>query len=130
MLYVARRLDPRSVLGIYVEKFLVRLPRWQTWLQNVYGSSANTGLSGNAAHSKCMSLTPLDNIENAIAKQLKESEVITTRMFRTAYYAAKEDRPYSDYETLLQLQKLNGLDTGITLQSRYSGNGIIAHIAK
>jgi hypothetical protein len=85
----------------------------------------------SASHIKCMdtSVSSQPDIATAILGHEKEHERITTILFRTAYYIAKQDRPYSDYEPLIQLQQLNGIDTGITLHSRYSGSLIIAHIA-
>src|SRR5690606_931402 len=53
----------------------------------------------------------------------------TIRIFNTVYYLAKENRPFSDMENLVQLQKLNGLDMGLILHSRLSATHIVALIA-
>lgn len=54
----------------------------------------------------------------------------TQYIFRTAYYLAKNNRPYSDHSKLVELQQLNGINLGTTLHSRYSSTTIITHIAK
>jgi uncharacterized protein YpiB (UPF0302 family) len=50
-------------------------------------------------------------------------------VFNTKYYFIKNGRPFTDHEHLIQLQKKNSLDIGITLHSRYSATEIIKHIA-
>ena len=44
----------------------------------------------------------------------------TERCIRTAYHIAYNDRPYTDYETLVSLQLTNGLEIVRTLQSMWS----------
>lgn len=51
------------------------------------------------------------------------------KLFRTAYYIAKKNRPFSDYEDLINLQQTNGVNLGKILHSRYSATNIINHIA-
>jgi hypothetical protein len=41
----------------------------------------------------------------------------------------KNDRPFTDHEDSIRLQKKNCLDIGIILHSRYSATEIIKHIA-
>lgn len=71
--------------------------------------------------------------ENVFPKQLEKSAFIknesTTLIFRTAYYIAKYNRPFNDHNSLLQLQKLNGIKIGTTLHSRFSSTNIIDHIS-
>lgn len=50
-------------------------------------------------------------------------------MFRTAYYIAKKDRPYSDHPDLISLQEINGLNLGRILHSNVTCSDIIDHIA-
>ncbi|CAB4020546.1 Hypothetical predicted protein, partial [Paramuricea clavata] len=47
----------------------------------------------------------------------------------TAYYVAKENRPYSDYENLVKLQQKNGISLGVTLHSRWLCTEMIDIIA-
>lgn len=63
--------------------------------------------------------------ENNAYKIYKSTETI----FRTAYFIAKNNRPYDDHFKLLELQKLNGIGIGTTLHSRFSSANIISHIA-
>jgi hypothetical protein len=62
----------------------------------------------------------------------KQSEIYfesTKRVFRTAYHIAKSNRPFTDQEALIKLQKANGLDMGQSLYSRKSGKKIIQSIS-
>ncbi|KAL5234751.1 hypothetical protein ACI65C_002161 [Semiaphis heraclei] len=52
------------------------------------------------------------------------------RIFQTAYCLAKHHRPFLQFEELIQLQKLNGLDMGSTLHSRITATRIVNVIAK
>lgn len=52
----------------------------------------------------------------------------TCAIFRSVYYLAHNDRPFSDNYGLLELQRENGIDTGIGLHSRYSAAQITDHI--
>jgi len=85
----------------------------------------------SAAHARCMelSLAPKKDIRDALSEMGKEQEVVTAKLFRTSYYIAKRDRPFDDYESLLQLQQLNGINSGLTLQSRFSATAMVSHIA-
>jgi hypothetical protein len=53
----------------------------------------------------------------------------TSNVFRTAYYVAKSDRPYSDHPDLIDLQRLNGAKVGRVLHSRVTCVDIIEHVA-
>lgn len=53
----------------------------------------------------------------------------TEYIFRTAYYIAKNLRPYSDMPKLIDLQTKNSLDMGRILQSDKSCANIINHIS-
>ena len=55
---------------------------------------------------------------------------MTKKVFTTAYYLAKNDRPFTDHQELLELQEANGLSLGHGLKSRYSATEIVQHIAK
>jgi hypothetical protein len=50
-------------------------------------------------------------------------------MFRTAYYLAKNNRPYSDQLDLVELQQINGSSCGLSLHSRYSAMQIVGHVS-
>lgn len=54
----------------------------------------------------------------------------TNAVFRTAYYLAKMNRPFSDHDDLIELQEKNGVNMGTSLHSRFSSTKIVEHIAK
>ncbi|XP_070822086.1 E3 SUMO-protein ligase KIAA1586-like [Chaetodon trifascialis] len=54
----------------------------------------------------------------------------TDAVFRTAYYLAKMNRPFTDHYDLIELQQKNGVNMGTNLHSRYSSTAIVQHIAK
>ena len=49
---------------------------------------------------------------------MAQYKAVTEKCLRTAYFVAKEDRPYTDYEAMLDLQERNGIEIGITLHSK------------
>ena len=71
----------------------------------------------------------LSSLEKHMDKSNKIELVSTQRIFRTAYYLAKNNRPYSDHSDLIELQEINGIDLGLRLHSRQSATTIIDHVA-
>lgn len=69
-------------------------------------------------------------LPNVIAKQASFVDDETRRIFRTVYYQAKSNRPFSDLTELVKLQRLNGLKMGKILHSRYSAKEIVNVIAE
>ena len=51
------------------------------------------------------------------------------KLFRTAYYIAKEERLFTDFPSLLQLQNLNGLSLGETYQNDKAALEFISQIS-
>ena len=85
------------------------------------------------AHAKARDIlikSKSENLKKCVDVQLQHNVETTVKLFNTAYYLAIKTRPYADYNSLLELQKINGLDMGICLQSRTSATNIIDHIAK
>lgn len=66
-------------------------------------------------------------IENAMEAMTDSYMKETEAVFRTAYHLAKKNRPFSDHESLIELQELNGVNMGSILHSRYSATQIIQH---
>lgn len=54
----------------------------------------------------------------------------TDAVFRTAYYIAKMNRPFTDHDNLIELQEKNGVNLGTSLHSRYSCTKIVEHVAR
>ena len=61
--------------------------------------------------------------------QLQEELESTKNVFRTAYYCAKENKPFSDFEGLIDLNIANSADMGRILHSRKVCTDIINHIS-
>ena len=53
----------------------------------------------------------------------------TVRVFRTAYYVAKNSKPFTDFEKLINLQQAYSLDMGRVLHSKTVAVNIIEHIS-
>ncbi|KAL4121579.1 hypothetical protein QTP88_014066 [Uroleucon formosanum] len=75
------------------------------------------------AHSK------QETFELQVLKTTKLQFKTTEKIFRTAYFIAKNQRPYIDLPKLVDLQVLNGTSMGRVLQSNKSCATIIDHIA-
>jgi len=58
-----------------------------------------------------------DVFKEVIINQQNEDFSATCNVFRTAYFVAKNDRPYVDHPQLIDLQQLNGPDVGCLLHS-------------
>lgn len=54
----------------------------------------------------------------------------TAKLMRTAYYVAKDNRPFIAYYELCCLQEANGVNLGIGLHSRYSVTGLVECISE
>ncbi|KAK0133589.1 E3 SUMO-protein ligase KIAA1586 [Merluccius polli] len=67
------------------------------------------------------------NMVNALSETVFAE---TDSVFRTAYYLAKMSRPFTDHQSLIELQGKNGANMGTNLHSRYSSTKIVEHIAK
>lgn len=50
------------------------------------------------------------------------------RVFRTAYYVAKSNKPFTDFESMIDLQHANSADLGRVLQSKTVYVDIIDHM--
>lgn len=71
-----------------------------------------------------------EQLSSTLARNAQEASATTARVFRTAYYIAKHNRPYSDHPDLLDLQGANGIDVGRVLQSNVTCTEIIDCIAE
>ncbi|CAH2222470.1 Hypothetical predicted protein [Pelobates cultripes] len=68
-------------------------------------------------------------LQSNIAEQQKHKFASTTKVFRTAYFCAKKNRPFTDFRDLISLQVANGADLGCILHSEYTAAQIIDCIA-
>ena len=72
----------------------------------------------------------VDPLGKASSKAQSRSKELTKECLRTAYYVAHKNKPFSDYESLVELQELNGVDLGATLHSRDTCSRMISTITK
>lgn len=68
-------------------------------------------------------------LREKFSSEYREMYSATTHVFRTAYYIAMNNRPYTDHPSLLNLQAANGVDIGRVLHSNVICSDIIDHIA-
>jgi len=71
-----------------------------------------------------------DELKANVVSQQEEQYRATCNVFRTAYYIAKNNRPYTDHSGLIDLQRLNGVDVGRLLHSPTTCVDIVDHIAE
>lgn len=71
-----------------------------------------------------------EQIKVAISFQRKEEQIVTERIFRTAYHLAKQNKAFYEFEKNINLQILNGLDMGKILHSNVSAMNIVNHISQ
>lgn len=53
----------------------------------------------------------------------------TAKVFRTAYYVAKNNKPFTDFETLIDLQHANSADSRHVLHSKTVCVDVIDHVS-
>ena len=70
-----------------------------------------------------------ETFELQVLKTTKLQFETTKKIFCTAYFIAKNQRPYVDMPKLVDLQVLNGISMGKVLQTDKSCASIIDHIA-
>lgn len=84
------------------------------------------------AHKQCVQISK-NKCKKEVVKALDnlkvEADETTKRIFRTAYYIAKNNRPFSDHESLVELQTLNNAKLGLLLHGRNTATTIIDDIA-
>ncbi|XP_076829399.1 E3 SUMO-protein ligase KIAA1586-like [Brachyhypopomus gauderio] len=102
---------------------------WKKFSVTYYGNSQQSKLASLRKkinrHKGSTSHTIANKIYNKADEQAIETHVDTInrafidkteKVFRSAYFLAKQDRPYSDHPHLIELQELNGVDLGIGLR--------------
>lgn len=78
---------------------------------------------------KVQAVAKCNILPETVIEQQKEVLATTCCIFRTAYYVAKNDRPYLDHPELIDLQRTNGCNIGRILHSPTVCTDIIDHIA-
>lgn len=130
-------------LGAYKKEHVALSHEWRSYKVCFYGSNRPNQLKSlrkkiiehkqSKAHQTAQTIVDKSN-KNSMAQNIdsmNQAQLDSTKaVFRSAYFIAQNDRPYSDHFGLVELQKLNGVDVGIGLHSRYSAVEIIDHISK
>lgn len=86
----------------------------------------------SAAHKevvKILETAKKDTLVNMNAKSQDFAFETTARVFRTAYYVAKYNKPFTDFESLIDLQETNSINMGRVLHSKTVCVDIVDHVA-
>ncbi|XP_022907289.2 E3 SUMO-protein ligase KIAA1586-like [Onthophagus taurus] len=131
-----------STLGAEKTKGLKISEEWVLGTVTAYGNSKKDQQSslrkkmflhrGSPAHSlaeKILNEAKNDKMKKAVASMHQEQQIVTERIFRTAYKQAKLNRPFFEFETEIDLQIINGLDMGRILHSNVACSNIVHHIS-
>lgn len=118
----------------------------KSWANNDVRCNGNTKASRQASlrkkmtehfmsgsHLKCLKIvqqSEKQNMRNLLTNLMKKEVETTTKIFNTIYSLVKRNRPMSDIDAMLQLQKINNVEFGSCLQSRFTAIRIVEHIAK
>ncbi len=68
-------------------------------------------------------------IDSQVVASNRALEISTGKVFSTAYYLAKQNRPFDDHPDLVELQNKNGANLGNSLHSRQSSTRIINFVS-
>ena len=115
---------------------------WQNCLVGPYGNTTAKQMKSLRKKINEHSVSQSHKIAESILKKQQdktletsflrtESEILesTFSVFRTAYYVAKSNRPYTDHPKLIDLQMLNGVNVGRVLHSNVTCTEIINFIS-
>uniref|UniRef100_A0A3P9IIB3 DUF4371 domain-containing protein n=1 Tax=Oryzias latipes TaxID=8090 RepID=A0A3P9IIB3_ORYLA len=86
----------------------------------------------SAAHKevvKILETAKKDTLVNMNTKSQDFAFETTARVFRTAYYVAKYNKPFTDFESLIDLQETNSINMGRVLHSKTACVDIVDHVA-
>lgn len=78
---------------------------------------------------KILETAKKDRLLNMNANSQESAFESTAKVFRTAYDVAKNNRPYTDFESMIDLQKANSCDLGRVLHSKTVCVDIIDHVS-
>ena len=94
---------------------------------HVKSSMHDRAVSAKAAHDRKLKNEPSD-IEKGFQKMDLSTSLKMTKLFRTAYYIAQSERPFSDFPALVELQDMNGLSLGDTYHTDKAARNLVEHI--
>ncbi|KAJ8252839.1 hypothetical protein GJAV_G00206160 [Gymnothorax javanicus] len=129
-------------LGVKASRGVNIAIQWADGKIAPYGSSRETQLTslrkkihehGNSkAHNevtKILETAKKDALINMNTRSQAATFESTAKVFRTAYYVAENGKPFTDFESLVDLQVANSVDLGRVLHSKTICVDIIEHIS-
>jgi len=129
-------------LGMRASRGVIISARWAEGNVTSCGSTRQTQLSSlrkklhehkdSQAHKEAINIlesAKKDVLLNLNAQSEQAVFQSTARVFKTAYYVAKNNKPFTDFESLIDLQEGNSLDMGRVLHSKTVAFYIIDHVS-
>ncbi|XP_023820933.1 E3 SUMO-protein ligase KIAA1586-like isoform X1 [Oryzias latipes] len=129
-------------LGVASSRGVNIAPNWVAGKICPSGHTRNVQLSSlrkkihehknSAAHKevvKILETAKKDTLVNMNTKSQDFAFETTARVFRTAYYVAKYNKPFTDFESLIDLQETNLINMGRVLHSKTVCVDIVDHVA-
>ena len=129
-------------LGMRASRRVVTSARWAEGNVTFYGNTREDLLSSlrkkihedkdSQAHKEAINILETakkDVLLNLNAQSEQAVFQSTARVFRTAYYVAKNNKPFTDLESFIDLQEGNSLDMGRVLHSKTVAIDIIDHVS-
>ncbi|KAJ4924371.1 hypothetical protein JOQ06_000611 [Pogonophryne albipinna] len=86
----------------------------------------------SAAHNEAVKILQTANKDILLNMNASSQESVfesTAKVFMTAYYVAKNNKPFTDFESLIDLQQANSADLGRVLHSKTVCVDIIEHVS-
>jgi len=129
-------------LGMRASRGVSILARWAEGNVTSCGSTREAQLSSlrkkihehknSQAHEEAINILETakkDALLNLNAQSEQAVFQSTARVFRTAYYVAKNNKPFTDFESVIDLQEGNSLDMGRVLHSKTVAVDIVDHVS-
>ena len=129
-------------LGVRASRGVNISTQWADGNVTFYGSTRTVQLSSlrkkicehrnSKAHQDAINILETakkDVLLNLNAQSEQSAFQSTALVFRTAYYVAKNSKPFTDFEKLINLQQANSIDMGRVLHSKTVAVDIIEHIS-
>ncbi len=88
--------------------------------------------ASSAAHLEAVRVKEVaaKNVMPGKVEEMQQADYVATcNIFRTAYYIAQNNRPFTDHSDLIDLQNLNGVKVGRVLHSNVVCADIIEHVS-
>ena len=131
-----------NILGMRASRGVIISARWAEGNVTSCGSTREVQLSSlrkkihkhknSQTHKEAINIfetAKKDALLNSNAQNEQAVFQSTARVFRTAYYVAKNNKPFIDFESLTDLQEGNSLDMGRVLHSKTVAVDIIDHVS-